>query len=275
MVGIEGLGQAEVDQFDKVIKAPAPGEDNVRRLDVAMDEANAVGFDQRLADLHKDADHSPIGLRAVADGELLEVDPVEVLHGVVEDPLRRPAVVEDRDGVRVSKLAGELDLALEPGDRPLIGLLGFEKLDGGRPAQHGMLGPVDDAHAALADLALERVSPESVGDQRGRAHAPEQPRHQPGEDEERDSGGGQKRDQAPQGDLQDRQGPKRLGFINLGDHAEIVFGQPGPGADDGYSAVITIAVDVHAGRSLHGLGDQPDERLLAAPRAWAGLLVSC
>ncbi len=66
--------------------------------------------------------------------------------------------------------------------------------------------------------------------------------------------------------MQDRQWPKRLGLIDLGDDAEVVFRQPSPRADDGDAAIITIAVDIDAGRSVDGVRHQPSERLLAARR---------
>ncbi len=89
--------------------------------------------------------------------QLLEVDAVEVLHRVIEHAVGRAAVVVDRDRVRMTELRGHLHLALEALEVRLARAIRRQQLDRGRPAQHRVAGAVDDAHAAGADLLLERV----------------------------------------------------------------------------------------------------------------------
>ena len=65
-------------------------------------------------------------------------------------------------------MAGQLHFTLEAGYGLLVGFLGAKQLDGGGTAKHRVVGPINDAHPALADLFVERVPAESLGDQVGR-----------------------------------------------------------------------------------------------------------
>ena len=82
---------------------------------------------------------------------------VDELHGVVVDAVVA-ADAEDRHDVRMVQLGGGLGLDLEP-----LALLGVDRRGEGQdlerdaPAQRDLLGLVDDAHAAAADLAEDPV----------------------------------------------------------------------------------------------------------------------
>ena len=119
---VERLDEAEVEHLHHVGLAAAAVEHDVGRLDVAMDQAQRMGFVQRAADLLQDVNHAALGLRTVALDQRLQVDAVEELHRVVEHAFGRAAVVVDRDGVRVVELAGDLHFALEPLDRASLTL---------------------------------------------------------------------------------------------------------------------------------------------------------
>ena len=108
-------------------------------------------------------DHAALGLCAVAPHEILEVDAVQVFHGVIEHAVRRAAVVIDRDGVRVGQHRGQLHLALEPLHVPLADALWRQQLDRGWPPQHRVVRAVYDAHRAFADLLVEGVLSEPAG----------------------------------------------------------------------------------------------------------------
>jgi hypothetical protein len=94
-------------------------------------------------------------LRAVLAHQRVEVGAVEVLDRVVEDPVRRAPVVEDRDRVGVREPRGELDLALEALERGRPRPVGPQQLDRGRPPQHRVAGavgswmPIDAACIAI------------------------------------------------------------------------------------------------------------------------------
>jgi hypothetical protein len=55
----------------------------------------------------------------------------------------------------VVEVGQRLDLALEATE--VVGAAAREQLDRRRATEHGVAGAVDDAHAALAELALEGV----------------------------------------------------------------------------------------------------------------------
>ena len=60
----------------------------------------------------------------------------------------------------MAEAGGELHLALEARHALLARLLGGQELHRRGPAQHGVAGAIDDAHASLAQLLAQRVLPE-------------------------------------------------------------------------------------------------------------------
>ena len=66
-----------------------------------------------------------------------------------------------------------------------------------------------------------------------------------------------RREQAPEDPPQNRQRAEGFGVVDFGDDADVVFGQPFPGADDGHAAVVAVAFDVDAG----ALGDRCSGRM--------------
>ena len=112
-IDLELLDQAEVEQLHDVTLAALRAQHDVGRLDVAMDQADGVGFGQRSADHRQDPHHSACRLRAVDRDDPLQGRAVEQLHRVVEDAVVGSPVVEDGDGVGVGQTRGQLDFALE------------------------------------------------------------------------------------------------------------------------------------------------------------------
>ena len=77
-------------------------EEDVRGLEVAVDDAERVRLAQRAADLARDVRGALLGeVPRLADGPVERV-PLQVLHRHVVDVVVGPAVVEDRDRVRVA-----------------------------------------------------------------------------------------------------------------------------------------------------------------------------
>ena len=101
-------------------RRPSRPHDDVVRLDVAVDDPVAVRERERAEDLPRVVDRDRDRRRAVADEQLLERPPVEVLHRDVVSALG-PAAVEDRDDVRVVQPGRALRLAPEPLDELLVG----------------------------------------------------------------------------------------------------------------------------------------------------------
>ena len=110
--------EAEVEQLDEVVPPAAPGGEDVRRLDVAVDQAGRMRLRQRLARLPQQVDDPAGRQRPVPPDQLVEAQPVQVLHDVEERAVLGPAVVVDLHGVRVRQPGRRADLVLEPGQRP-------------------------------------------------------------------------------------------------------------------------------------------------------------
>ena len=98
--------------------------------------------------------------RAVAPNQVVQVQPRQVFHGVVERAVVGVAIVIDLDGVRVGERGRRLDLALEAQQvLRIAGLPRPDQLEGARPAQQDVLGQVDLAHAAGAEPLFQPVLP--------------------------------------------------------------------------------------------------------------------
>ena len=221
---LEVLHEAEVHDLRDVREASPLAQDDVPRLDVAVHEPDAVGLGERLQHLAEDVHDAARRLGAVRRHQLVEAEALEVLHRVVEDAVGRAAVVEDGHGVGVAEPGRELHLALEAPKARLAHPLRLEQLDRRGAPQHGVAGPVDDPHAALAELLLERVlaqlprvahlAAQAVDHRRSRGgdgDRGEQPHHLP--DREADGLVGQRVDgQGEGGDDAHREGsPRRAG----------------------------------------------------------------
>ena len=133
------LHEAEVDDLRDVRFAALLREDDVGRLDVAVDQADAVRLAEGGGDLVHEVGDALGRLRAVDLDDLVQRGALEQLHRVVEDAVRRAAVVENRDGVRMRQPRGELHLALEAAEVLLADLVRQEQLDRARAAQHAVL----------------------------------------------------------------------------------------------------------------------------------------
>ena len=132
-------------------------QEDVLRLDVAVDDAVAVRIVERRGDLARDADR-------VVDGELLlAVEPVaqrlalDEGHDVEEVRVHRSRV-EERQDVRVLEVRGELDLGEEPLGADHGGELGPQDLERDPPVVSEVCREIDHGHAAGADLAVEPVA---------------------------------------------------------------------------------------------------------------------
>ena len=145
--------KAPVDQVD----LPEGADQDVPRLDVAVEDAAAVGESDRLADLEKSGHHLaerlgetglPPGARAPV-GQRVPLDP---FHGEVTVPLAVDAdLVHGRD-VGVIELRGDLRLADEPLDLARPGRqIGGQDLHGGDSQQPEIADGVDRSHPPGAD----------------------------------------------------------------------------------------------------------------------------
>ena len=159
----EDLGDAEVGQLEDAVVA----DEDVRRLEIAMDDAVIVDMLEGRADLEGDVDRvAPREAAAMLD-QVVEPAPLDELHRVPVLSVFVAGVVE-LDDVRMRELGERLDLALEALEEAgVLGELGGEDLDGGASAGDFFLGEMDASHAAATDLAREDPSAQSFAHHRG------------------------------------------------------------------------------------------------------------
>jgi len=99
-VSARRLDDAEVEDLDEIVVLAVAAEKDVRRLDVAMDQAARLGLRERVADLPQDVHHPFRRERSAAPDERLQVEPLEQLHHVVERAVAGDAEVEQVHRVR-------------------------------------------------------------------------------------------------------------------------------------------------------------------------------
>ena len=160
-VGADGLGQAEVGDLDATTVGLV-GDEHVLRLDVAVDQARAVGRgeggDDRLEQRQRPgrrhrrllADHVAQGV----PGDVLhdEEDGVLPVGGVV-------ALVVDAHHVGVVEPGGGAGLADEPlGELTVVAEAGVHDLDRDRAVEAGVGGLVDTGHATARDAGTDAVA---------------------------------------------------------------------------------------------------------------------
>ena len=141
----------------------------ILRLDVAMDDAVAMRVVERIGDLAGDAHgfvdaELRLARELLADGLALDEG-----HDVVQEPVSL-ARVEEREDVRVAQGGGGLDLDDEAFGAEDGGEFGFEDLDRDLAIVLQVLGEIDGRHAALAELAEDAVA---VGEGEDQCHRAE------------------------------------------------------------------------------------------------------
>jgi hypothetical protein len=144
-----GAGEAEVEDADAAVVA----DHDVGGLEVAVDEAGGVGGGEALAGL---AEHGG----ELGEGPALALEPgvqghaVDELHGDV-DLAAEGADLVDADDVGVRQPGHGLGLAQEAGAGQVLAGLGVEQLDGDLAVELLVVGGIDDAGAAAAELAQD------------------------------------------------------------------------------------------------------------------------
>ena len=154
------LRQAEVEH----LHLAAAREEDVGRLDVAMQDAFGVRGVERVGDLRGDVEQVP-QIERPPDSCAIERLALEQLHREVELPVVLVEVV-DRADVRVIERRRGARLAAEALDRLLgRGVAGGRTLSATWRPSFSVLGAIDDAHAARAELVEDLVVPESLSNQ--------------------------------------------------------------------------------------------------------------
>ncbi len=146
-------GDAEVHD----LRLTAVADEDVRRLDVAMDDAVLVRVREPAAGLGDDVELLPEGQR-IAPNAILEILPLQILHRDEGSSLLVVAEVVDGDDVRVLESRHRFRFALEA-------LLELAVRDDG--ARHHLQrdltlesrveAEVDDTHGSFAELSLDLI----------------------------------------------------------------------------------------------------------------------
>ena len=143
------LHQAEVEQLGHVVDPAAGAHHDVPRLDVPMDQAGIVRLPEGVTDLPQQVHRPPRRERAVPADHVLQGQPRQVFHDVVERPVLGVTVVVDLHRIRVRQPGRRLDFPLEAIEAPGIAdPLGPDELDRARPAEEAVFRQVDLPHAA-------------------------------------------------------------------------------------------------------------------------------
>ena len=152
------LRDAEVEDLEQARAVGALGDEEVRRLDVAVNDAERVRLGDALARLQHRDRRPPRHLRAVVAEDLVEVVALQVLHHHERHAVGQRAHVHHARDVLAAQPDGGLRLAKEPRDRRLaLGHVRQQDLDRDRLLQIEVRRPDDAAHAADTDDLLDPV----------------------------------------------------------------------------------------------------------------------
>ena len=149
---LDGLRDAEIGQLHR----PVAAQQDVGRLDVAVDDAGGMGVVERIRDRTHDL-HRAARLDRAARQDVGERLTVHVFHDekhgfvVLVD-------VEDRDEVLVAQRGAELGLALEAARVDVVALARVHALHGDIAVEPLVVGQVDGRHAARAESLDYSVS---------------------------------------------------------------------------------------------------------------------
>jgi len=150
-------GDSKIDQIDEVLVAAGVAEQHVGRLDIAVDQPVVVRSVQGSGDLTDDVD-CPLGRhRPVAVEGFAEVLAFDQSH-VQEKPTVDLAVGVDRDDMGFAQPCGYSGLA--PETLPVTGVVGqalAEQFEGHDPVMGLVIGPIDLAHPAAPEHALDPI----------------------------------------------------------------------------------------------------------------------
>ena len=133
-------------------------DDDVVRLDVAVDDAVSMRVAKAGQDLARVGDGDGDGAGPPAADELLERPTLDVLHHDEVRAVRLPAV-EDRDDVRVGESGRVRCFAAEALDELLVVRVALvQDLDGHAATELLVLGEVHVGHAAATELPRDAVT---------------------------------------------------------------------------------------------------------------------
>ena len=160
-VGAEDFGEAEVGHLGDALA----GDEDIARLDVAMDDAAGVGVLEGGADLGDEFERAgQIELAAMA--QMVDVHAVDEFHDQIGIALGGAAVIVDVNDVRVVERGHGLGFAFKADTGVRVGAgLARQDFDRHAAGEAGVKTLIHRAHAAAAEQAFDFVAGiEGAGD---------------------------------------------------------------------------------------------------------------
>jgi len=159
------LDQPEVQHLDKIHFPSIPADEDVRRLDVPVDETHFMGFGQRMADLAQDVNGPLRGNRPELLNQRLRIEAVQELHDIKKGSVRGDAEVVQSDCVRRAHGRRRLRLAFEAvPSHPLGSIAGGAhqfrpyQLNRSGPSQHTVPRQPHLAHSSTSKQTLQLIT---------------------------------------------------------------------------------------------------------------------
>lgn len=149
------LRHAEIEQLDEEFSIDV-AEENVVRLDVAMNDSQAVRTRQSSRGLRHDLDDIGNRKRSVPTNRMLEILAFEVLHHDVRNFVRRNAVIENLRNVRMFDLRGGFRFRLKTlHQRLIIEVRDGHELDRDLRTERQVIGKPNASHSPFTKEAGE------------------------------------------------------------------------------------------------------------------------
>ena len=127
-----------------------------------------------------------------------------------------------------------------------------------------MMGSIDDAHRAGADLFVELVRSQFLRSDRRFASLLAETADSQRKDEDGDGTCDQEHIQHAKGAPENRQRAKGLGRIDFGGHSQSILGHPFPRTHDENPSIVAVSVDIDARFSLDRTGSHLRQRHLSS-----------
>jgi len=142
---------------------PTLGDENVRRLDVAVDDTFCMGCVERIGDLDGEG-QDQFRLHRTPRYAMLQRQPIEKLHS--DEGLSLLVInLADRANVRMIQCGGSFGFALKTGECLLVlGYVVGQELEGDKAAEFNILSFVNHSHTAAAQLLNDAVMRDGLAD---------------------------------------------------------------------------------------------------------------
>lgn len=157
------FGEAEIEDFG----VAARGDEDVRGLDVAMNDAAGMGGVERVGDVDRNVEER-VELQRTCGDEVFESLAFEIFHDDEGMAILRADFVDGADIRMIERRSGAGFAAEAFEGLRIVGNIFGKKLDGDEAAELEVFGFVDDAHPTAAKLVDDAIMGEGLTDKRRR-----------------------------------------------------------------------------------------------------------